>query len=72
MPQLSSATILALSLGSHIVCPCCRYVVKEMLGQGTFGQVVRCTLQDTQENLAVKVIKNQTAFYHQVSSSVLD
>ncbi|KAK9812204.1 hypothetical protein WJX73_003998 [Symbiochloris irregularis] len=47
-----------------------RYVVKEMLGQGTFGQVVRCTLQDTQENVAVKVIKNQTAFYHQARLEV--
>lgn len=43
-----------------------RYFVKELLGQGTFGQVVRCIRQDVQEAVAVKVIKNQTAFYHQV------
>ena len=44
----------------------CRYRVKDMLGQGTFGQVVRCLREDTHEEVAVKVIKNQTAFYHQV------
>ena len=44
-----------------------RYTVKDLLGQGTFGQVVRCVREDTGEEVAVKVIKNQPAFYHQVS-----
>ena len=44
----------------------CRYHVKEMLGQGTFGQVVKCYWDDTKEAVALKVIKNQTAFFHQV------
>jgi len=48
-----------------------RYVVRDMLGQGTFGQVVRCLREDTREEVAVKVIKNQTAFYHQVSPASL-
>lgn len=47
-----------------------RYVVKDLLGQGTFGQVVKCLSEDTQENVAVKVIKNQTAFYHQARVEV--
>ena len=46
----------------------CRYIVKDLLGQGTFGQVVRCLREDSREEVAVKVIKNQTAFYHQVHS----
>lgn len=46
-----------------------RYIVRDMLGQGTFGQVVRCCREDTREEVAVKVIKNQTAFYHQVSGA---
>ena len=46
----------------------CRYIVKDLLGQGTFGQVVRCLREDSREEVAVKVIKNQTAFYHQVQS----
>jgi len=41
-------------------------MVEDLLGQGTFGQVVRCLREDSQEQVAVKVIKNQTAFYHQV------
>ena len=45
----------------------CRYIVRDLLGQGTFGQVVRCVREDSREDVAVKVIKNQTAFYHQVT-----
>lgn len=44
---------------------CCRYLVKEMLGQGTFGQVVKCSCEETGDLVAVKVIKNQDAFYQQ-------
>ncbi|EFJ45990.1 hypothetical protein VOLCADRAFT_30949, partial [Volvox carteri f. nagariensis] len=41
------------------------YVVSEMLGQGTFGQVVSCWCQERGASVAVKVIKNQPAYYHQ-------
>lgn len=41
-----------------------------MLGQGTFGQVAKCICQPTGEVVAVKVIKNQTAFYHQARVEV--
>ena len=45
----------------------CRYTVKGVLGQGTFGQVVECTSDAAPDApVAVKVIKNQAAFYHQV------
>ena len=38
-----------------------------MLGQGTFGQVVECVREDHgHERLAVKVIKNQQAYFQQV------
>ena len=38
-----------------------------MLGQGTFGQVVECIREDHgHERLAVKVIKNQQAYFQQV------
>jgi len=42
-----------------------RYIVVSTLGAGTFGQVVKCVVQDTGEEVAVKVIKNQQAFYCQ-------
>jgi dual specificity protein kinase YAK1 len=42
-----------------------RYIVMDMLGQGTFGQVFKCTVQDSGETVAVKVIKNQAAYFHQ-------
>ncbi|KAL5214169.1 hypothetical protein ABZP36_003321 [Zizania latifolia] len=47
-----------------------RFIVKEMLGQGTFGQVVKCLDTETNNYVAVKVIKNQPAFYHQAIMEV--
>ncbi|CAD6259719.1 unnamed protein product [Miscanthus lutarioriparius] len=47
-----------------------RFIVKEMLGQGTFGQVVKCWDTQTNDYVAVKVIKNQPAFYHQAIMEV--
>lgn len=45
-----------------------------MLGQGTFGQVVKCQNLKTQEVVAVKVVKNKTAYFNQsmMEVSVLD
>lgn len=45
-----------------------------MLGQGTFGQVVKCQNLRTQEVVAVKVVKNRTAYFNQsmMEVSVLD
>ncbi|KAM0935279.1 putative dual-specificity kinase CMGC-DYRK-YAK family [Dioscorea sansibarensis] len=42
-----------------------RYIVKDMLGQGTFGQVAKCWVSETNSFVAVKIIKNQPAFYQQ-------
>ncbi|XP_077244716.1 dual specificity protein kinase YAK1 homolog isoform X2 [Tasmannia lanceolata] len=42
-----------------------RYVVKDILGQGTFGQVAKCWVSETNSFVAVKIIKNQLAFYQQ-------
>lgn len=36
-----------------------------MLGQGTFGQVAKCWVSETNSFVAVKIIKNQPAFYQQ-------
>lgn len=47
-----------------------RFIVKEMLGQGTFGQVVKCLDTESNDYVAVKVIKNQPAFYHQAIMEV--
>ncbi|KAG2568525.1 hypothetical protein PVAP13_7NG322600 [Panicum virgatum] len=47
-----------------------RFIVKDMLGQGTFGQVVKCWDTETNDYVAVKVIKNQPAFYHQAIMEV--
>lgn len=47
-------------------CSANRYVVRDLLGQGTFGQVIKCLQEDNGELVAVKVIKNHPAYYHQV------
>lgn len=43
----------------------CRYLILDVLGQGTFGQVVKCQNTKTNEILAVKVIKNKPAYFNQ-------
>lgn len=55
-------------------CPRNRYLILDVLGQGTFGQVVKCQNLKTQEVVAVKVIKNRTAYFNQsmMEVSVLD
>ena len=42
-----------------------RYVVKDLVGSGTFGQVAKCYTEETNEYVAVKVIKNLPAYYTQ-------
>ncbi|PXF50162.1 Serine/threonine-protein kinase ppk15 [Gracilariopsis chorda] len=41
------------------------YTVLDLLGTGTFGQVVKCSHQRTAQVVAVKVIKNQPAYFNQ-------
>ncbi|CAM6042723.1 unnamed protein product [Sphagnum compactum] len=47
-----------------------RYVVKELVGQGTFGQVARCHTTETNTNVAVKIIKNELAYYTQAKVEI--
>lgn len=42
-----------------------RYLILDVLGQGTFGQVVKCQNMSTHEIVAVKVIKNKPAYFNQ-------
>ncbi|KAI3757021.1 hypothetical protein L6452_04554 [Arctium lappa] len=42
-----------------------RYIVKDILGQGTFGQVAKCWVSELNCFVAVKIIKNQPAYYQQ-------
>ena len=37
----------------------------DSLGSGTFGQVFECNVEGSAEKVAIKVIKNQAAYYHQ-------
>ncbi|KNE67776.1 CMGC/DYRK/YAK protein kinase [Allomyces macrogynus ATCC 38327] len=47
-----------------------RYVIIDLLGQGTFGQVVKCQNLKTKEVVAVKVIKNKPAYFNQSLTEV--
>ena len=42
-----------------------RFVVKEKLGAGSFGQVVSAMDRETGELVAVKILKNRKPFYNQ-------
>ncbi|KAF9189694.1 Homeodomain-interacting protein kinase 3 [Haplosporangium sp. Z 11] len=42
-----------------------RYIILDVLGQGTFGQVVKCQNLKTKQIVAVKVIKNRPAYFNQ-------
>ena len=44
---------------------CSRYLILDILGQGTFGQVVKCQNMKTHEIVAVKVVKNKPAYFNQ-------
>ncbi|QRV94184.1 dual-specificity tyrosine-(Y)-phosphorylation regulated kinase [Ceratobasidium sp. AG-Ba] len=42
-----------------------KYLILDILGQGTFGQVVKCQNIKTHEIVAVKVVKNKPAYFNQ-------
>ncbi|KAL0226465.1 hypothetical protein P9112_013789 [Eukaryota sp. TZLM1-RC] len=46
------------------------YQVIQMLGQGTFGQVVQCLRLQDKRHFAVKIIKNKHAYYKQALMEV--
>lgn len=47
------------STGGH------KYLILDVLGQGTFGQVVKCQDMKTHQVVAVKVVKNKQAYFSQ-------
>ncbi|WVR07762.1 hypothetical protein IAU60_004805 [Kwoniella sp. DSM 27419] len=47
-----------------------RYLILDVLGQGTFGQVVKCQNMRTHDICAVKVVKNKPAYLHQSKMEV--
>ncbi|KAK2464234.1 hypothetical protein APHAL10511_003691 [Amanita phalloides] len=42
-----------------------KYLILDILGQGTFGQVVKCQNMKSHEVVAVKVVKNKPAYFNQ-------
>ena len=41
-----------------------------MLGQGTFGQVVRCLNLNNKKQVAIKVIKNKQNYFRQATIEI--
>jgi serine/threonine protein kinase len=51
-----------------------RYLVLDILGQGTFGQVVKCRKIGTDQLVAIKIVKNKRAYFNQglVETKILE
>jgi dual specificity tyrosine-phosphorylation-regulated kinase 2/3/4 len=45
-----------------MITPIYRYEILDLMGKGTFGQVVKCECKQKKEMVAIKVIKNKKAF----------
>ena len=48
-----------------IICRKDTYTILDLLGTGTFGQVFKCQKDGTKELVAIKIIKNKTAYHNQ-------
>lgn len=48
-----------LDIGSVITAPSTSFVVKDILGEGTFGEVALCRNTRSRDTVALKIIKNQ-------------
>ncbi|XP_026474108.1 dual specificity tyrosine-phosphorylation-regulated kinase 2 isoform X2 [Ctenocephalides felis] len=51
-----------------------RYEILEVIGRGSFGQVIRALDHKTQQHVAIKIIRNKKRFHHQalVEVRILD
>uniref|UniRef100_A0A1B6DNE8 dual-specificity kinase n=2 Tax=Clastoptera arizonana TaxID=38151 RepID=A0A1B6DNE8_9HEMI len=49
-------------LHDHI---CYRYEILEVIGKGSFGQVIRALDHKTNQHIAIKIIRNKKRFHHQ-------
>lgn len=47
-----------------------RYVIKERIGKGSFGQVVRAVDTETQRDVAIKIIKSKKPFLMQAKTEI--
>ncbi|XP_044734237.1 dual specificity tyrosine-phosphorylation-regulated kinase 4 isoform X2 [Chrysoperla carnea] len=47
-----------------------RYEILEVIGKGSFGQVIRALDHKTNEHIAIKIIRNKKRFHHQASVEV--
>uniref|UniRef100_A0A182SV20 dual-specificity kinase n=1 Tax=Anopheles maculatus TaxID=74869 RepID=A0A182SV20_9DIPT len=53
---------------------CYRYEILEIIGKGSFGQVIRALDHKTKQYVAIKIIRNKKRFHHQalVEVRILD
>lgn len=54
-------------LAPHTPFLCCSYVVRDLLGQGTFGQVFKCVCVDDEDDSEAIAIKASSAKQHSAS-----
>ena len=61
----NSEANLVCRVHDKIVCRNDTYTILDLLGTGTFGQVFKCQKDGTKEFVAIKIIKNKTAYHNQ-------
>ena len=47
-----------------------RYIIKERIGKGSFGQVVRAVDSKTNKDVAIKIIKSKKPFLLQAKTEI--
>lgn len=70
-PNHGSKHSLFQVLHDHI---CYRYEILEVIGKGSFGQVIKALDHMTNKQVAIKIIRNKKRFHHQalVEVRILD
>jgi hypothetical protein len=64
VPKKGKSTLIP-GFGEHLRVFLCAHDGAASIGQGTFGQVVKCQNMKTHEIVAVKVVKNKPAYFNQ-------
>lgn len=70
MSQTRAPEVIKLVPGDIIVTRCHTYEVQSLLGEGSYGRVVRCVRRTDNTTVAVKVLKKEGRYHDQAKAEV--